>query len=135
MTNHSHSQTDNWASFWTSFYDIMGVFDRIVTQAYNDFATSFGEAVLPYFPPLGTTADLAIVHAGNFHSIVLRQIVYLVTRILTWKPPYYMCIIDLGVPLGVLTDNLLESLPDLTTYFLDISQANHMQNAHFNCKQ
>ena len=133
MTNHSHSQASSWSSFWTSFYDSMGVFDQTVTQSYNDFASSLGEALLPYYPPLGATANLAIVHAGNFHSVVLRQLVYMTTRVLTWTPPYYMCIIDMGVPLGVLTDNLLESLPDLTTYFLDIAHANGLRNAHFNC--
>jgi hypothetical protein len=133
MTNHSHKNSHGYNNFWTSLYDVMGVFDATVTHRYNELAVSVGQAIVPYFPPVGTLLNLAIIHQGNMHSVILRQLVYFTTRVLLWKQPYYMCIIDLGVPLGVLTDNLLEAVPDLTTYFLDVATANQIQNAHFNC--
>ena len=121
-------------NFWSAIFDLMGEYDRLITNSYIVAAGSLNSAFAPYYPPLGMSGSLALISWANYISSNIRKSIYILYSMVILSPPNYVCMSSMGRPTRVAIDNLIESLPDFTNFFLDITQAKNLRSAHFNCK-
>lgn len=120
-------------NFIGGLYDVLGEYDAIVTSSALTFANSLNNAFVPYYPPLGVSLSIGVVVLSNAASVLLRDTVYLMYSLISLTPPNFACMSETQRPLRNSVVELVESLPDVATFFLDIRQTFQLGSAHSNC--
>ena len=122
-------------NFWSAIYDVVGEYNSLVTTAWGKAADAFNNAMGPYYPPLGETVALGVIAGANYASAQMSKFIYFLNAIMQLQPPSAVCMSSLDRSVRVSVMNLVDSLGDLISFFLDIKGAQEIRNAHFNCME
>jgi hypothetical protein len=121
-------------NIWASLWDTATRFNLVVNAV--DHATSaLGDAIAQYYPPLSPLIQFGVNWVVEIYYSLFIKGAYLINMIINFQPPSATCIESIGRTARVSGDNFVLAIPDLFTFFLDIKQAQHAENAHIICKE
>lgn len=126
--------TGTFNNFWSAMFDVMRDWDALVTKSQYTWAGSLQLATATVYSPLGTTASLYVIAHASIVSAIAHKVVYMMYSIVALKVPNYVCMSQFDSSTRTAVETGIESLPDFFTFFLNVAQAQALENAHFNCE-